>query len=142
MATKPKKTHSKKKCQESECHETANSQLKDSCLNQKLDILLGVVKGLDVKIQEQDVRLQKQEDQDSIANVSSFLQHKVCTKKMESSPDQLPSLEDLKSISYIQAERDKRIQESNNLYQNKFSGKPNTVIKSGRLRYSVVRFKN
>ena len=48
--------------QENLHEETTGSQLKDNSLNQKLNILLDLGKGLDAKIQDQDVRLQKHEE--------------------------------------------------------------------------------
>ena len=44
--------------------------MKDTTVDKKLDLLLEVVKGVDSKMQEQDVRLQKQEERVSIRDVS------------------------------------------------------------------------
>ena len=41
-------------------------------VDKKLDLLLEVVKGLDTKIQEKDVRIQKQEERVSLRDVSAL----------------------------------------------------------------------
>ena len=146
MGTKDKKKNSKKssnKSQESEfIEDNSSSQLKDKSINQKLDILLEVVKGLDAKVQDQDARLQKQEERVSIANVSALPSAHSSPKKVSDQPEKLPSFEELKSNSKIQAEVDRRLQEYHNASRSEFSGKPNTVLKSGRFRTGVARVKN
>ena len=85
MATKDKKKNLKKssnKSEESEfIEENSSSQLKDKSINQKLDILLEVVKGLDAKVQDQDARLQKQEEQVSIAMFLHYPLHIACPRR-------------------------------------------------------------
>ena len=148
MATKEKKKNNSKKAsnksvgQESELIEADTSpQLKDNSINQKLDVLLEVVKGLDAKVQDQDVRLQKQEESVSIANVSALPSAHSSPKKVTDQPEKLPSFEELKANSKIQAEVDRRLQEYHNASRSEFSGKPNTVLKSGRFRTGVARVK-
>ena len=141
MSTKDKKKNSKKssnKSQESEfIEENSSSQLKDKSINQKLDILLEVVKALDAKVQDQDARLQKQQERVSIANVSALPSAHSSPKKVSDQPEKLLSFEELKSNSKIQAEVDRRLQEYHNASRSEFSGKPNTVLKSGRFRTGV-----
>ena len=149
MATKERrKNNSKKNSNKSTGQESiliegnTSSQLKDNSISQKLDMLLDVVKGLDAKVQDQDARLQKQEERVSIANVSALPSAHSSPKKATEQPEKLPSFEELKTNSKIQAEVDRRLQEYHNASRSEFSGKPNTVLKSGRFRTGVARVKN
>ena len=67
-------------------------------------MLLEVVKNLDAQIQGQDVRLQKQEERVSIANVSAPPSVHSSPKKSTDQPGKLNSFEELKTNSKIQAE--------------------------------------
>ena len=70
-------------------------------------MLLEVVKGLDAKVQDQDVCLQKQEERVTIANVSALPSTHSSPKKIPDQPETLPSEEELKMNSKIQAEVDR-----------------------------------
>ena len=114
MATKEKKKNNSKKGsnkstgQESVLIEgNTSSQLKDNSISQKLDMLLDVVKGLDAKVQDQDARLLKQEERVSIANVSALPSAHSSPKKATDQSEKLPSFEELKTNSKIQAEVDR-----------------------------------
>ena len=56
-------------------------------------------------------------------------------------PAKLPSFEDLKSDSRVQAEVDRRLREYQNISRGDSQGKPNTVLKSGRFRSGVSKVK-
>ena len=147
-ATEEKKKNSKKASdksagQESEfIEENSSSQLKYKSISQKLDMLLEVVKGLDAKVQDQDVCLQKQEERVTIANVSALPSAHSSPKNIPDQPETLPSEEELKTNSKIQAEVDRWLQEYHNASRSEFTGKPNTVLKSGHFRTGVARVKN
>ena len=118
------------------------SHVKDMTVNKKLDLLLEVVKGLDSKIQEQDVGLQKQEERVSIRDVSvlpSAHSSPKATKDLD--PEKLPSFQELKGDSKIQAEVDKPLQAYHNASRTDLTGKSNTAIKSGRFRAGIAKIK-
>ena len=149
MVTKDKKKNNSKKASNKSVHQESelieanpSSQLKDNSINQKLDALLEVVKGLDAKVQDQDGRLQKQEERVSIANVSALPSAHSLPKNVTDQPEKLPSFEELKTNSKIQAEVDRRLQEYQNASRSELFGKPNTVLNSGRFRTGVAHVKN
>ena len=65
---------------------SSSSQLKDSSVYKKLDLLLEVVKGLDTKIQNQGARLLKQEECVSIVGVSALPSAQILPKKSTDQP--------------------------------------------------------
>ena len=149
MASKNKKNASKKNASKSVENENGSfsiheqNQSTDMTVNKKLDLLLEVVKGLDTKIQEQDVRIQKQEERVSLRDVSALPSAQSSPKQSKDlQPDKLPSFHELKGDSRIQAEVDKRLQAYQNASRAEFSGKSSTVIKSGRFRAGVAKIKN
>ena len=80
-------------------------QSQDLTVVTKLDQLLEVVKGLDTEIQEQDVRLQKQEERVSLCDVSALLSAQSSPKAdKDLQPEKLSSFQELKGDSKIQAD--------------------------------------
>ena len=101
------------------------------------------MKGLDSKIQEQDVRLQKQEERVSIRDVSVLPSaHSSPKAGKDLDPEKLPSFHKLKGDSKIQAEVDKRLQVYHNASRTDFTGKSNTAIKSGHFKAGIAKIKN
>ena len=120
-----------------------SEQSQDLTVVRKLDQLLEVVKGLDTKIQEQDIRLQKQEERVSLRDVSALPSAQSSPKAdKELQPGKMPSFQELKGDSKIQAEVDKRLRTYQNASRTDFHGKSNTVIKSGRYRAGIAKIKN
>ena len=78
MDLKNKKNANKKNASKSVENENESlsihkqNQSIDMTVNKKLDLLLEVVRGLDTKIQEQDVQIQKQEERVSLHDVSAL----------------------------------------------------------------------
>ena len=149
MASKEKNTRNGAKKNANKSAENENeslsiceqSQGKEMTVDKKLDLLLEVVKGLDTKIQEQDVRIQKQEERLSLRDVSALLSAQSSHKGAKDlEPEKLPSFHDLKGDSKIQAEVDKRPQAYQNASMTDFTGMSNTAIKSGR--FGVAKIKN
>ena len=117
----------------------------DTSIANKLDRLLEVVKGMDGKLKEQEVRLQKQEERVSLNEISALpsaqSSPKVARNSAAKDPARLPSFEELKSDSKGQAEVDKRLREYQNISRGDNQGKPNTALKSGRFRSGVSKVK-
>ena len=117
----------------------------DTSIANKLDRLLEVVKGMDGKLKEQEVRLQKQEERVSLNEISALpsaqSSPKVARNSAAKDPARLPSFEELKSDSKVQAEVDKRLREYQNISSGDNQGKPNTALKSGRFRSGVSKVK-
>ena len=150
MASKNKSTnkHGEKK---NASKTTEDIQLEASVVNeerntsfaQKLDLLLEVVNGLNTRIQEQDERLQKQEERVSLRDVSA-LPSAQSSPKAKTTPDHVPSFEELKNDSKVQAEvlQERRLQAYHNASREDYTGKSNTAIKSGRFRAGGACIKN
>ena len=89
------------------------------------------MKGLDSKIQEQDIRLQKQEERVSLRDVSVLLSaHSSPEAVKDRDPEKLPSFHELNGKSKIQVEVDRCLQAYQNASRTDFTGKSNTAIKS------------
>ena len=110
----------------------------DMSIANKLDKLLEVVKDMDGKLKEQELRLQKQEERVSLNEISALpsaqSSPKVAKNSEAKDSAKLPSFEDLKSDSRVQAEVDKRLREYQHMSRGDSQGKPNTALKSGRFR--------
>ena len=117
----------------------------DTSIANKLDKLLEVVKGMDGKLKEQEVRLQKQEERVSLNEISALpsaqSSPKVARNSVAKDPAKLPSFEELKSDSRVQAEVDRRLREYQNISRGDNQGKPNTALKSGRFRSGISKVK-
>ena len=117
----------------------------DMSIANKLDKLLEVVKDMDGKLKEQEVRLQKQEERVSLNEISTLpsaqSSPKVAKNSAAKDSVKLPSFEDLKSDSRVQAEVDRRLREYQNISRGDNQGKPNTALKSGRFRSGVSKVK-
>ena len=120
---------------------SVGNEERNTSIAQKLDLLLEVVNGLNTRIQEQDERLQKQEERVSLRDVSA-LPSAHSSPKAKTTPDRVPSFEELKNDSKVQAEVDRRLQAYHNASRVDYTGKSNTAIKSGRFRAGVARIKN
>ena len=66
---------------------------------------------------------------------------KVARNSATKDPAKLPSFEELKSDSRVQAEVDRRLREYQNISRGDNQGKPNTALKSGRFRSGVSKVK-
>ena len=117
----------------------------DMSIANKLDKLLEVVKDMDGKLKEQELRLQKQEERVSLNEISALpsaqSSPKVAKNSEAKDSAKLPSFEDLKSDSRVQAEVDKRLREYQHMSRGDSQGKPNTALKSGRFRSGVSKVK-
>ena len=71
--------------------------------------------GINTRIQEQDERLQKQEERVSLRDVSALPSaHSSPKASKEAAPDRVPSFEELKNYSRVQAEVEKHLQAYHN----------------------------
>ena len=86
---------------------------RDKSIMQKLDKLLQTVGGIDERVREQDIRLQRQEERVSIANVSAL--PSASSSPKHEAQKKLPSFQDIRSDSRVQAEVDKCLQQYQNL---------------------------
>ena len=117
--------------------------MKDMAVDKKLDLFLEVVKGLDSKIQKQDLRLQKQEERVSLRDVSVLPSaHSSPKAAKDLDPEKLSSFHELKGDSKIQAEVHKHLQAYHNTSRTDFTGKSNTAIKSDRFTAGIAKIKN
>ena len=124
----------------------------DGVIAQKLDLLLNSVQTMNEQLQQQDLRLRKQEERVSLNELSvvapsaqsspkSDKQSKMKTPKLPgevSRPAKLP-FEDLKSDSRIQAEVERRLQDYQQTSRTETAGKPVQSLKSGRYRAGVAK---
>ena len=87
------------------------------------------------QIKEQEVRLQKQEERNSIGDISAV-------PSAQSSPrsQKLPSIQTLKEDARVQAEVERRLQEYQDISRTEFTGRL-TSRKSGHYRVGVTKVK-
>ena len=94
------------------------------------------MKGLDSKIQEQDVRLQKQEER-----VCTAVRAQLSKGNKGPWPRETAIISRVKGNLKIQAEVDKCLQAYHNVSRTDFTGKSNTAIKSGCFRAGIAKIK-
>ena len=108
---------------------------------QKIDLLLNSVQTkVNEQLQQQELHLRKQEKRVSLNELDK--QSKSKTSKLPGDvlrPAQLPSFEDLKSDSRIQAEVERRLQDYQQTSRTETAGKPVQSLKSGRYRAGFAK---
>ena len=127
----------------------------EGVIAQKLYLLLNSVQTMNEQLQQQELRLCKKEERVSLNELSvvapsaqsspkSDKQSKLKSSKLPGDglrPAKLPSFEDLKSESRIQAEVERHLQDYQHTSRTETTGKPVQSLKSGRYRAGVAKIR-